>query len=59
MRSGIGIKPINPGVQDFIKLREGDSFLIDKTEFIREKWESRDDVTLITIPRRFGKTLNA
>jgi len=35
MRSGIGIKPINPGVQDFIKLREEDSFLIDKTEFIR------------------------
>ena len=36
MRSGIGIKTINPGVQDFIKLREEDSFLIDKTEFIRE-----------------------
>lgn len=24
MRSGIGIKPINPGVQDFVKLREED-----------------------------------
>ena len=35
-----------------------DCFLIDKTEFIREWWESRDDVTLITRPRRFGKTLN-
>lgn len=36
MRSGIGIKQINLGVQDFVKLREEDSFLIDKTEFIRE-----------------------
>ena len=59
MRSGIGIKPINLGVQDFVKLREEDCFLIDKTEFIREYWEGRDDVTLITRPRRFGKTLNA
>lgn len=58
MRSGIGIKPINLGVQDFGKLREEDCFLIDKTEFIREWWESRDDVTLITRPRRFGKILN-
>ena len=58
MRSGIGIKPINLGVQDFVKLREEDCFLVDKTEFIREWWESRDDVTLITRPRRFGKTLN-
>ena len=28
------------------------------TDFIREWWESGDDVTLITRPRRFGKTLN-
>ena len=33
-------------------------FYVDKTEFIREWWESMDDVTLITRPRRFGKTLN-
>ena len=32
-------------------------FYIDKTDFIREWWESKDDVTLITRPRRFGKTL--
>ena len=31
---------------------------IDKTDFIREWWESGDDVTLIARPRRFGKTLN-
>lgn len=46
------------GVQDFIKLRENDYFYVDKTAFIKEWWESGDDVTLITRPRRFGKTLN-
>ena len=33
-------------------------FYIDKTGFIREWWENKDEVTLITRPRRFGKTLN-
>ncbi len=46
------------GVQDFEKLRVNGDFYIDKTEFIREWWNGRDDVTLITRPRRFGKTLN-
>ena len=46
------------GVQDFQKLREGENFYIDKTHFIKEWWENADDVTLITRPRRFGKTLN-
>ena len=46
------------GIQDFTKIRENHIFYIDKTEFIREWWNSRDDVTLITRPRRFGKTLN-
>lgn len=31
---------------------------MDKTAFIKEWWESEDKVTLITRPRRFGKTLN-
>ncbi len=31
---------------------------MDKTDFIKEWWENEDDVTLITRPRRFGKTLN-
>ena len=30
-------------------------FYIDKTLFIKEWWEKRDLVTLITRPRRFGK----
>ena len=34
------------------------AFYIDKTDFIREWWEEQDVVTLITRPRRFGKTLN-
>lgn len=45
------------GIQDFSKIKERNAFYIDKTEFIREWWESGDDVTLITRPRRFGKTL--
>ncbi|MCI7130391.1 MAG: AAA family ATPase, partial [Lachnospiraceae bacterium] len=46
------------GMQDFEKIRSGNYFYVDKTDFIREWWESGDDVTLITRPRRFGKTLN-
>ena len=46
------------GIQDYDKLREGNYFYIDKTSFIKEWWENGDDVTLITRPRRFGKTLN-
>lgn len=30
---------------------------IDKTMFIKEWWDNKDIVTLITRPRRFGKTL--
>ena len=49
---------VNIGVQRFDKLREEDRFYIDKTGFIREWWKNGSDVTLITRPRRFGKTLN-
>lgn len=49
---------ISIGKQDFASLRENDYFYIDKTDFIRQWWESADDITLITRPRRFGKTLN-
>ena len=51
-------KKIGIGIQNFEKLREKDCFYIDKTSFMKEWWESNDDVTLITRPRRFGKTLN-
>lgn len=46
------------GIQSFEKIIENNCMYIDKTDFIREWWESGDDVTLITRPRRFGKTLN-
>ena len=51
-------KVISIGKQNFASLRENDCFYVDKTELIREWWESQDDITLITRPRRFGKTLN-
>ncbi len=46
------------GYQDFEEIRTGHIFYIDKTDFIREWWENADKVSLITRPRRFGKTLN-
>ena len=49
---------VSIGKQDFSSLRENKYFYIDKTDFIKEWWEAGDDVTLITRPRRFGKTLN-
>ena len=49
---------VNVGEQRFYKLIEENRFYIDKTEFIREWWENGSTVTLITRPRRFGKTLN-
>lgn len=52
------MKTISIGKQDFASLREHNCFYIDKTDFIKEWWDSQDDVTLITRPRRFGKTLN-
>ena len=51
------MRTIGIGHQDFASLRMCDNFYIDKTDFIRQWWESQDVVTLITRPRRFGKTL--
>ena len=45
------------GEQDFSKIIEKNYFYIDKTNFMKEWWENGDSVTLITRPRRFGKTL--
>ena len=50
-------RTVSIGNQDFESLRLKNSFYVDKTGFIREWWESEDVVTLITRPRRFGKTL--
>ena len=51
-------KVISIGNQSFESMRERDNFYVDKTSFIKEWWENEDIVTLITRPRRFGKTLN-
>lgn len=45
------------GIQQFNEIREKNYFYVDKTNFIKEWWEGGDSVTLITRPRRFGKTL--
>ena len=50
-------RTVGIGIQDFEKVIERNVFYVDKTMFIKEWWESMDDVTLITRPRRFGKTL--
>ncbi len=51
-------KVIGIGNESFQEIRENDCFYIDKTSFIKEWWENMDKSTLITRPRRFGKTLN-
>ena len=50
-------RTIGIGQQDFADIQRDKLFYIDKTKFIKEWWESKDSVTLITRPRRFGKTL--
>ncbi len=51
-------RTVGIGHQDFEDLRLKDNFYVDKTNFIKEWWEADDVVTLISRPRRFGKTLN-
>ncbi|MCM1373657.1 MAG: ATP-binding protein [Muribaculum sp.] len=51
-------RTIGIGNQDFETIRKEGYFYVDKTHLIQEWWESGDNVTLITRPRRFGKTLN-
>lgn len=51
-------RTVGIGIQDYEKARRENLFLVDKTMFIKEWWENHDEVTLLTRPRRFGKTLN-
>ena len=51
-------RTVGIGHQDFEQMITTENFYIDKTMFIKEWWENNDAVTLITRPRRFGKTLN-
>ena len=49
---------IATGIQDFESTRVNQRFYVDKTDFICQWWNGGDVATLITRPRRFGKTLN-
>ncbi len=51
-------RTIGLGIQSFEKIITNNYFYVDKSNFIKEWWSNGDDVTLITRPRRFGKTLN-
>ena len=51
-------RTVGIGIQDFEEVIKRNCFYVDKTSFIKEWWEKEDSVTLITRPRRFGKTLN-
>lgn len=51
-------RTVSIGRQDFASIITNGYFYVDKTNFIKEWWENGDSVTLITRPRRFGKTLN-
>ena len=51
-------KAIPLGIMDYEKLIKDDYYAVDKTLMIKEFLERKSGVTLITRPRRFGKTLN-
>ena len=51
------LKSVGLGIQDFEDVINSENIYIDKTKFISEWWKNNDGVTLITRPRRFGKTL--
>lgn len=46
------------GIDDYATLRKGNYYYVDKTKMIEEFLSSDAMVTLITRPRRFGKTIN-
>ena len=52
------MKKIPIGTKSFSRLIEGNYYFVDKTLMIQEFLERGTDVTLITRPRRFGKTIN-
>ena len=56
-RRGDKMKTVSLGIEDFGRMRASNYFYIDKTAFIREWWEKAALVTVLTRPRRFGKSL--
>lgn len=58
MKEGDGMKWQMPiGVDNFFDIRSKHYYFVDKTDFIRQLIDGHSAVTLITRPRRFGKTL--
>lgn len=51
------MRTVGLGIQEFEKVRRNNQFYVDKTELITQWYRGNDDITLITRPRRFGKTL--
>ena len=51
-------KALPIGVDDYRRLKENNYYAVDKTLMIEEFLQRQSIVTLITRPRRFGKTLN-
>ena len=45
------------GISNFEKIRNNGFYYVDKTGLIEELLKTEAEVTLITRPRRFGKTL--
>ena len=52
------MKSIAIGVDDFRKLRQQDSYYVDKSLFIEAFVKSGSEAMMFPRPRRFGKTLN-
>ncbi len=52
------MKKIPIGISDYRRLKENNYYNIDKSLMIEEFLSTGAQVTLITRPRRFGKTLN-
>ena len=50
-------RPMPVGIEDFGELIQREYYFVDKTRFIRELLDAQGKITLITRPRRFGKTL--
>ena len=52
------LKVPQTGIDDFIEIRDGDYYFVDKSELISDIVDDRNKVYLFTRPRRFGKSLN-
>jgi hypothetical protein len=54
----MGTKKLPVGIDNFQNLSDGDFYYIDKTGLIIDLLSNWNEVSLITRPRRFGKSLN-